>query len=220
MHILESLGQILTHAVLASLIGINGEEAYMLYIGSNLAVAPYAEVSLGKGALGLDDSGILLPVLAIYVDACIAYLLVVVHRGIVNQVDPQFCFASIGDTCPYRETIFLASLYADAEETVILNHSVLVAMARRSQTNVVRVALEWTIVHQNHLARDIPSGECVGKLERAVLDELGIKATVGGIVDVLEKDSVHRRLYGRPKFLSVHVENVSLSSSGEAGSQK
>jgi hypothetical protein len=38
----------------------------------------------------------------------------------------------------------------------------------------------------------VPAGERLLKLERAVLDEFGIEATVGAEVDVFEKDSVER----------------------------
>ena len=86
-------------------------------------------MGLGEGALGLDDGCVLLPLLAADLHAGIAYFLVVAHGGIVHQVYPQLGVAAVGHTCPDGEAVVLAALHADAEEAVVLNHRVLVAMA-------------------------------------------------------------------------------------------
>ena len=94
--------------------------------------------------------------------------------------------------------MLLTAFYAHAEESVILNHGVFIAMSRRSQTNIVGVALKWAIVHQGNLARDVPSCKSVGELERTVLYQFCVKSAISSIVDILKEDTVHRRLYGSP----------------------
>ena len=131
-----------------TLISVHGEEADVFHIGGNLAVAPYAEVCLGKGAAWLDDDAVLLPFLAADLYAGVAQLLVFVHRGVINEINPQLGAAAVWHACPEGETVLFAALDADAEETVVLNHRVLVAVARGSQTYVVRVALKGTVVLQ------------------------------------------------------------------------
>ena len=165
VHVVQSLCQILAHTILTSLPCVDGEERYMLYVSGRLAVAPDAEVSFGKGALGFDDGSVFLPLLAADVHTGVAQLLVVAHGGVVNKVDPQLCLTAIGHTCPDREAVLLATLHADAEETVILNHRVFVAVTSRGQTYIVRILVEWAVVLQHDLARNVPSCEGIGKLE-------------------------------------------------------
>ena len=129
MHVVECLCQVLAHAVFTALPRLDREERDVLYVGRHLTVAPYAEVSLGKGTLGFDDSRVFLPRLATDVNTRVAYLLVVAHRGVVDKVYPQFGGTTVRHTCPYREAVLLATLDTDAEEAAVLNHRVLVAVA-------------------------------------------------------------------------------------------
>ena len=101
----------------------------MLHIGGHLAVAPHTEMRLGKGSVGLEDGCVFLPFRTTHLNAAIAQLLVIAHRGIIHKVYPQFGSTAIGDTSPYREAILFTALHTHAEETVVLNHGVLVAMS-------------------------------------------------------------------------------------------
>ena len=59
-----------------------------------------------------------------------------------------------------------------------------------------------------------------GELERAVLDELRIKSSVGSVVDVLEEDAIHGLLYGAAKLVGLYVyRDVVLSSTWQASHQ-
>ena len=72
------------------------------------------------------------------------------------------------------------------------------------------IALEGAIVLHVEVAEGAPAHQVLGEFKRAVLHHLGIEATIGCVVDILEEDTVHRGLYGCPKFLGVHVEDVGL----------
>ena len=63
-HIVKSLRKILTHTVLTTLPSVDREEADVLQVCSNLAVAPYTQVCFCKCAFGLDDGSVLFPFLA------------------------------------------------------------------------------------------------------------------------------------------------------------
>ena len=89
-------------------------------------------------------------------------------------------------------------------------------MARVGETYVVGIALEGAVIAYLELTEGAPAHEALGEFERAVLHHLGIEAAIGSVVDILEEDAVHRRLYGSPKFLGVHVEDVGLSRCREA----
>ena len=89
MYILKCLSEVGTQAVLTILIGFDREEADVLYVGSHLAVAPYTQMGLGEGALGFDDGCVFLPFLAADVHTDITQFLVIAHRGIIHEVDPQ-----------------------------------------------------------------------------------------------------------------------------------
>ena len=93
-------------------------------------------------------------------------------------------------------------------------------MARVGEAYVVGTALEGSVVANLELTEGAPAHEALGELERAVLHHLGIESAVGSIVDILEEDAVHRRLYGSPKFTGVHVEDVSLCRSRKAERQQ
>jgi len=58
-----------------------------------------------------------------------------------------------------------------------------------------------------YIAKAIPAHECLGKLERPVLNQLGIQAAVGSEVDILEKKSIHGGLDRCTLF--IHIDNQS-----------
>ena len=74
-----------------------------------------------------------------------------------------------------------------------------------AQLYVVRTALEGTIVLHVHTTKGLPAHQVLRKLERTVLHQFAIQSTVSGIVDILEKDTIHGRLDGRAQLLGVHV---------------
>ena len=55
----------------------------------------------------------------------------------------------------------------------------------------MRILVEGTIILQGHIAGDVPACKVVGELEGAVHHQFAIQTTIGGIVDILEEDTVH-----------------------------
>ena len=96
--------------------------------------------------LRLEDNSVFLPFLACNVEAGIAYLLVVGHGGIVYKVYPQLGGTAIGNPCPYREAVVGILLKADAEESLVLNHGMFLAVSRWSEAHIVRVSVEWSVI--------------------------------------------------------------------------
>ena len=127
--LLKAFCQVLTHTILVFPVSINREEAHVFHIGGHFAVAPHTQMRFGKSSVGLEDSSIFLPFRTTHLNAAIAQLLVIAHRGIIHKVYPQFGRTAIGYTSPYREAILFTALHTHAEETVVLNHGVLVAMS-------------------------------------------------------------------------------------------
>ena len=168
MELLQSGGKVLAHAIFVAFVSVNGEERYVLQVGSNLRVAPDTEMCLVERAFSLEYNRILLPVFASNVQSGIAYFLVVTHGGIFHQVDPKFGGTSIRHARPYREAVFLVGFDADAEEAFVFNHGMLVAMARRSEAYIVWIPVKRTVVAKRNLSGDGPSRIVVRKLERPV----------------------------------------------------
>ena len=82
------------------------------------------------------------------------------------------------------------------------------------------IALEGTIVLYVELTKCTPAHQVLGELEGAVLHHLSIESAVGSVVDILEEDTVHRRLYGSAQFLCVDVKDMCLGCSRQAGSKQ
>ena len=55
-----------------------------------------------------------------------------------------------------------------------------------------------------------PDDPVVGELEAAVLYQLSIETAVSSVVDILEEDAVHSRLYRCARFLGINSNNVLL----------
>ena len=90
-------------------------------------------------------------------------------------------------------------------------------MAGVHEADVMRAALERTVVTHFHPAEGLPALQRIlRKLEGAVLDELGVEAAVGRVVDVLEEDAVHGRLDGRSDLLEVDVHPMRLGECGHS----
>ena len=179
-----------------------------------------AEGGLGLCAGCLEFGGIFLPLLALDLHLHLGEALVFLHRVVLDEADFECGLAALRTAGPEGEAVGGSLLDGDAEEAFVLETRELVAMARVAEAHVVGIVLEGTVVLQLEVAIGAPAHQRLVELERAVLHHLGIEATVGSVVDILEEDAVHRRLYGGPKFLCVHVEDVILSRSREGCSQE
>ena len=81
-------------------------------------------------------------------------------------------------------------------------------------------AFEGTVVLYLKISESLPAHQPVGEFKRTVLDEFAIQTSVGGVVDVFKKESVHGRLYGGSKFFSVDVYDMYLCCCGQTDGQQ
>ena len=158
-----------------------------------------------------------IPLLAGNLQGLLADELVLAHRGGVHQFDPQFRGAAVRDAGPDSETVGVPAFHADAKESFVVQAGPLVGMAGIDEADIMRAALEGTVIPDFHRAEGFPALErVVRELEGTVFHELGVQAAVGRVVDILEEDAVHRGLDGRSDLLEVDVHAVDLGGNGEA----
>ena len=114
----ECLSQVATHTVLTILKGVDGEERDVLQINSILAVKINAQLSLCDGTRRLHHQLILFPFVASNLQLRFSELLILLHRSTVDELhfNPG---STLRRLRPYGETVVLALMQADAEETVI-----------------------------------------------------------------------------------------------------
>ena len=155
-------------------------------------------MSIGKGRLQHDCY--LLPLLSLDFD----FLLYGVFSIGVDQLDRQLHRRSIGCAGIDREAVFLALLQADATVAFIIDAGTQQATVV-DNTDVVRIAVEARfLVFYRYLSEGNPPNKRLRELERTVLHQFGIQASVGSEIDVLEKDTVHGRLYLGCRFGDIH----------------
>ena len=197
LQVAEGLCQVGTHAVLASFPGVLREHRDMLEVGNHnwfllvKATQEDAECEVVGSHLGGDFGGVLLPLLALDVDAGRSSLLGFAHRVVVGKPNEQCTLATVGATCPEADAIDGIGLGGNAEEALVLDAGALVNMTGIRKADIMRIALEWAVVAHFDLAKGLPAHQGLRKFERTVLDHLGIETTIGGIVDVLEEDAIH-----------------------------
>jgi len=122
----------------------------------------------------------------------VAEHLVFAHCGVLAEVEADvFLILCAGGTCPYGKAVLLSGLYSDAEETFVLDSGESYRMARVSETYIMRIPFERSVIHELHVSENLPSHERVIELERTVLDLLCIETAVSREVDVLEEKAVH-----------------------------
>ena len=193
----------------------------MFYISRGLISSEEdAQGCLGLGLWRLQCGGVFLPLLAADFDLHGGKTLILAHAGIIHETHLECGLASLRTTSPERETITASLHDSHAEESLVLETSELVAVARVTQTHIVGITLEGTIIAHIDLAKGTPAHKTLGELKRAVLHHLGIKTTIGSVVDILEEDSVHRGLYRGPNLLGVHVHDVGLGRSSQSDGQQ
>ena len=213
---LESLCDILAETVLVAVECLDREERDVLEVHSlgsvRLFAVPFEEDTescLWLGYRRCEHSLVLLPFLGVYLYVSAFKHLLFAHRSVLAEVEADvLLFLCTGSTCPYSEAVFLSFLDTDSEESLVLDTCEAYRVARIAETYIMRISLERTVVHELHVSEDLPSHERVVKLERAVLDLLGVKTSVGGEVDVLEEETVHCFRYRNTFFSGVNCHQV------------
>ena len=111
--------------------------------------------------------------------------------------------------CIEAEVIAQSFLQSHAEESVVLQTSAAVMVCGSLEDDIVRVALKGGLVRCDaDIAKSLPTHQGIRKLERAVLDHLGIQASVSSEVDVLEEDAIHGRLNLSHRLLGLNGKLV------------
>ena len=207
----QRLSQIFAQAILTSLPSIYREERHMLQIHCLTPLEEHPHRSFLYGYRRFYHHLIFLPFLRINrhplgckrlsfsIGIGVAQLYPDLHRLIVLR-----------QSGPHREAIVLTLFQSHTEGTTVLHHGKLVLVTRISHSHIVRVALKRTVIAYLHIAHRLPSIQLLRKLKRAVQYQFGIQATIGSKVDILEKQAVHRILYGSPHLLHLHGHLVRL----------
>ena len=189
----------------------------MLQVHGVVAQEEDAQLSLRLGEGRLHDYLILLPLVAAHGHLVGEEVLTLA----VGHGDGQLhAYAGIlvafGYAAIEGEAVLLVLLHTDAEETLVEQCCPFVSVSRAAEAHVVGVALEGTVVAHLYVACHLPSGEGIGEVKRAVLHQLGIQATVGSVVDVLDEEAIHGLLDGRAIAFHVDGELMVLSVGRES----
>ena len=165
---------------------------------------------------------ILLPLSGIYRDSGRCIYLGLSHRGLVYQFHSQACI-SFRDTGPHTETVLSVFLQTDSEESVIHHSGMLMRMTRIHQPDIVGITIKRSVIHHLQTSSDAPALKpVVRKLERPVLDEFGIQASISGKIYILDEDAVHSRLDPghSPAEIHLHFVHLGRNDSGRRQSKK
>ena len=168
----------------------------MLQTDTVRAVQVDAQLGMLKCLLRCHHHCIFFPARRGNVQLLLGKLLTLVHRVLVNQLNADGCLAlrSLG---PYGKAVLFALLHTNAKVTLVRQTRTTVAVAWVAQLHIVRTALEWSVVLHVDTAEGLPAHQVLRKLKRTVFYQFTIQSTVSGIVDVLEKNTIHSRLDGR-----------------------
>ena len=221
MQILQVLYEVGTQTTLPS---IGGEERHVIEVDSIAALQIDAHEAFGIGARRGDLGGVLLPVLAGNLHRFLGHHLII----ITNEFNANLCIAVC--TGINREFIGKALLQTHTEIAMILQTCELLTMSVVGKRHIVRISVEGrTLRTEFHIAEHIPALQSTANtltagrdvkrsLKRAVLHQLCIESTIGTEVNILEEDTVHRRLYGSPRFRVEYQLALSLccSESGKS----
>ncbi|MPN42609.1 hypothetical protein SDC9_190166 [bioreactor metagenome] len=77
------------------------------------------------------------------------------------------------------------------------------------QSHIMGITLKGSTVGTYlYLSESFPAHQRLGKFKGAVLDQFGIQAAISPKVDILEKQTVHGRLYLRSRFLHIDYQVI------------
>ena len=218
MDICQSLCQVLAKSVFMSFPRIDREKRDMLQVHCSFGSKENTKCRFRLGHTRLQDQLVLLPFFRIDCQVSGGKRLMFAHRLGIHQFNPQ-CFFSVPlrQTCPNRETILLPFSDTDTKEAFVIQSGMFMGMSRIGKTHIMRIPFKRTVVHQSYFTVSFPSHQVLRKLKRTVLHQFGVQATVGRIVDVLKKESVHGRLDFRSQFLCLYHHFIGLRMKCHSG---
>ena len=74
----------------------------------------------------------------------------------------------------------------------------------------MRISFKRPVIHQGHVTENIPPHKTLREFEWTVLYQFGIQSSVGSIINVLKKQTIHGWLYFRTKFIGLHDHVVRI----------
>ena len=114
----KSLSKVATHTVLTILEGVYREETDVLEVYTVLASEEDTKLTLCDGTRRLDHLLILFPFSRCDCDSVGSELLILLHSCTINELHDDLCI-TFRSSRPYGETIILALMKSDTEESVI-----------------------------------------------------------------------------------------------------
>ena len=162
---------------------------------------------MGLGSF--DGHLIFLPFVGGDIDMCVDKLLTFIHGILVDKLHTDASL-TIECLCPYREAIRFILHHSNTEIALVLESRTAVSVSRPSQHHIVRTAFKRSVVLELHITEGLPAHKCLWELERAVFHQLTIETSIGGIVNVLKEETIHRVLNRRTCLLRVHGHHIAL----------
>ena len=215
MQVREGLRQILPESVLVPVERIDGEQGDMVDVHGRgrVPIGPkHAEGSLLQGLRRGQDHLVFCPFRALYRYFSRRENLAFIPGGGVAEEDIDTGRRRLsGRARPEGDAVLCARFQTDAEPAAVLEAAFDDGMAGVFQPHIMGVPVEGAAFVQDlYLTEGFPALEGVVILEGAVADLLGVQTAVRREVDVLQEDTVHRRLDGNPRRLIVHNEVIPL----------
>ena len=154
--------------------------------------------------------GIFAPLATAYVNIGVTYSKTFFLRIKVTQTNVQLRLSISWNSRPYRKPILFTAKKRHSKESPILNPCGHIALAAIRQSHIMGTAAERAVIPHFNTTYGVPSHKRLRKFKRPVLYQFAIKSTVGAIIDVFKKDSVHCRGYFRPTFIGVDFQHDAL----------
>ena len=130
----------------------------MLHIHSHRRIQEDAESRLRVGNSGGQYHFIFLPISGIYSDFCCRMGLDFSHRSPVNEFYTQSgCLSGFRNTGPDTETILSTFGKSDTEETIVFDSSMFLRMTGITESEIVRITLERSIIFQFYATTHTPA---------------------------------------------------------------
>ena len=163
----QRLNQVFAQAILMSFPRIDREQGDMLQIHRTGGCQEDTQMRLRYRLRRSEQHLVLLPLRRVYFQILGNQNLRFLHRCVVNQL---YADRLPRAASPDGETILRILLQTDAEETFVLDAGMFLIMSGVGEADVVRIALEGTVILHCYVPEDIPAHQLLGEVEGAVLD--------------------------------------------------
>ena len=119
-HVVESLCEILAHAVFVSLPCVFREKTHVFQIYIASAGVHDSECSAFNCLVGFEHELIFFPLFGVDLESLLGELLAFIHRMRVAERYTHACFLAVRNSCPHTEAVLFAVLVSYSEESFVL----------------------------------------------------------------------------------------------------